>query len=280
MRKRFSERNGYKQIRESLQITSINEDLKSRLWNAFKYFYIDSIEINIGNIKYERDYNFFKELYDEFFKTYEVPEKYMQFLYKNLLKRFFSLQWYEIYDFIEYASNSYYKVNINNDFKIKINQVLEEEMSGYRFVGEFIAPIIDEVEILEIEEAMDCKYEGVKRHLSNALDHLSDRTNPDFINSIKESISSVESLLNILSGTNNNPLNKAIQKLPFEIDKTFGTALIRLYSWTSSSDGIRHGETKDEIKSSFEEAKYMLVVCSAFVNYLISKKEIKYDNIK
>jgi hypothetical protein len=271
MRKRFSERYGYKQVRESLQLNWIDEALKNRLWNTFKHFYIDSIVLDFGKIKHTNNYNFFKRLYDEFFKTHERPKLHMMSLEKEIFHNFFLLKWYEIYDFIEYLSSCYHDLKINDAFKIKINQVLEDEMSGYRFVGEYIAPIIDEVEIQEVEQAMDCQYEGVKRHLSNALEHLSDRTNPDFINSIKESISSVESLLNILAGTNNNPLNKAIQKLPFEIDKNFGTALIRLYSWTSSADGIRHGETGEEIKSSFEEAKYMLVICSSFVNYLIAK---------
>lgn len=272
MRKRFSERHGYKRIRDSLQIHNIDEALKNRLWNTFKLSYIDSIELNGSQIRSNQDYNFFKNVYDEFFKIHEVPNIYLHNLRDNLWGKFFGLQWYEIYDFLEYVQNVFHNSKINHRFKIKLNQVLEDEMSGYRLIDEYIAPIIDEVEIQEVEEAMNCQYEGVKRHLANALEHLSDRTNPDFINSIKESISSVESLLNILAGTNNNPLNKAIQKLPFEIDKSFASAFIKLYSWTSSSDGIRHGETGDEIKSSFEEAKYMLVTCSAFVNYLISKK--------
>ncbi len=36
-------------------------------------------------------------------------------------------------------------------------------------------------------------------------------------------------------------------------------------------EGIRHGSTEEELKISFDEAKYMLVTCSAFVNYLIAK---------
>ena len=43
MRKKFSERNGYKTPREILQIESINEALKNRLWNNIKIFYIDSL---------------------------------------------------------------------------------------------------------------------------------------------------------------------------------------------------------------------------------------------
>ena len=44
MRKKFSERNGYKNPREILQIGSINGALQNRLWNNIKIFYIDSLK--------------------------------------------------------------------------------------------------------------------------------------------------------------------------------------------------------------------------------------------
>ena len=113
----------------------------------------------------------------------------------------------------------------------------------------------------------------VKGHLSKALELLSDRENPDYQNSIKESISAVESIVNIVIGRANVALNKGLQSLPFEIDNNFKQGMIRLYSWTSSSDGIRHGAHEGEILSGFDEAKYMLVSCCAFINYLISKNE-------
>jgi len=59
-----------------------------------------------------------------------------------------------------------------------------------------------------------------------------------------------------------------MNNLPFEMDKNFKAGMIKLYSWTSSADGIRHGVTGEK----FEEAKYMLVSCSAFINYLIGKQ--------
>ena len=43
MRQKFSERNGYKNPRDILQVESINEALKNRLWNNMKTIYIDSL---------------------------------------------------------------------------------------------------------------------------------------------------------------------------------------------------------------------------------------------
>jgi hypothetical protein len=43
----------------------------------------------------------------------------------------------------------------------------------------------------------------------------------------------------------------------------------KLYGYTSDADGVRHGLLeKDSV--TFEQAKVMLVVCSAFTNYVIS----------
>lgn len=279
MRKRFSERYGFKDIRDSFQINSIDEDLKNRLWNTFKTVYIDTFQTTYPDNGFPfsdaQEINFLKMIYDGFFKTHEEIKLIKSNFTADIKYKFFNLPWFEMYDFTEYVAGAFHNEVINQVFKIKINQVLENEMSGYRFIDEFIAPIVDNVEIDEIESAIGCKYEGVKRHLSNALEHLSDRKNPDYINSIKESISAVESTLNLISDSTNITLSKALANLPFEIDSSLNKGFIKLYNWTSSADGIRHGDTGDEIKSSFEEAKYMLVSCSAFINYLIAKKGLK-----
>ena len=47
-------------------------------------------------------------------------------------------------------------------------------------------------------------------------------------------------------------------------------AFSSLYGYTSDENGIRHGGI-DFSNAPAEDAKYMLVSCSAFVNYLIEK---------
>jgi hypothetical protein len=44
-----------------------------------------------------------------------------------------------------------------------------------------------------------------------------------------------------------------------------------LYGWTNDAGGIRHALMDDSPACDFEDAKYMLVSCSSFVNYLIAK---------
>ncbi|WGS63939.1 hypothetical protein [Marinitoga aeolica] len=46
----------------------------------------------------------------------------------------------------------------------------------------------------------------------------------------------------------------------------------KLYGYTSDEKGIRHALLEGESTNiSFDEAKFMLVSCSAYVNYLIEK---------
>lgn len=47
-------------------------------------------------------------------------------------------------------------------------------------------------------------------------------------------------------------------------------AFSNLYVYTSDENGIRHGRI-DFTNAPEEDAKYMLLSCSAFVNYLIAK---------
>ena len=48
------------------------------------------------------------------------------------------------------------------------------------------------------------------------------------------------------------------------------SAFTSLYGYTSDEGGIRHGSI-DVSNTPSEDAKFMLVSCSAFVNYLIEK---------
>ena len=63
-----------------------------------------------------------------------------------------------------------------------------------------------------------------------------------------------------------------IKKLEDEVSfhPALKTAFSSLYGYTSDEDGIRHAilESKD---LAFEDAKFFLVVCSAFVNFVESR---------
>jgi len=282
VRQRFSERYGFVKVRDSFQIDSMDDGLKNRLWNKIKLIFVDTLTgyeyvyggedyiSDNGILKKADDKKFILHIYDDFFKVSIEPLEYSKDnIKKDLKQRYMNFQWFTVYDFIEYISEIHY--GVPSDFYDSINKILKEEMSGYRFVNNYIAPIIDEVEIEAVEEALVIEYNGAKRHLSNALEFLSDRENPDYPNSIKESISAVEAVAKEITGKNTD-LSKCLKAMDLDLNKQFKTAMDNMYGWTCKEDGIRHGHTGEELKTSFEEAKYMLVTCSAFVNYMITKK--------
>ena len=168
--------------------------------------------------------------------------------------------------FDQYPTKSLYQAA--NDF-------FKDEYVGYRFVDDIIVPISDEYEVTEINQALENPYSAVYEHLSKANKLLADRSKPDYENSIKESISAVEALCEILTGITGKEasLGKLLKKLEDNgvvIHAGLKSAFNILYGYTSDANGIRHAGNIGGPSSTFEEAKFMLVSCSAFVNYLIA----------
>lgn len=108
--------------------------------------------------------------------------------------------------------------------------------------------------------------------MSSSLSKLSDRKNPDYRNSIKESISAVESICQSLSGDSKAELGKALKLIEdnIGIHAALKKGFSAIYGYTSDEGGIKHAML-EERECFFEDAKYMLVACSAFINYLILK---------
>ncbi len=265
---------GLKQIKDSIQVKSMDNDLRVGIWNYFTE--------HLWNIDNQKKFRFTKELWCDFFKRPfdEMPIKqdlyrYPNFndVYSTIRNYFFKAPWNEVYDFIEYCTC--FIDNSSNYYSNQLNLLLEKELSGYRFIDERIVPITDEREIESIRLAASSKYSNVDEHIRTAVELFSDKKNPDYRNSIKESISAVEAMCNIVAGEKNATLGKALDKIEkqrkVEMHTCLKSAFDKLYGYTSDSKtGIRH-MMMDESVINFEDAKYMLVSCSAFINYLKEK---------
>lgn len=183
----------------------------------------------------------------------------------------------EVLDVIEYC---YYWVTHRSDPLIKttwknaFNMLFRQEYVGYRFVSDQIVPITDELEIREIEQACKTPFEGARTQLQKALGFLSDREHPDYKNCVKESISAVESVCKVISGNEKAALKDALNGLianGMNIHGSLKSAILALYGYASDEGGIRHAERETESTVTFEEAKFMMVTCSAIVNYLVAE---------
>jgi hypothetical protein len=200
--------------------------------------------------------------------------------YERLKNEFKNLKWYEMYDFLEFIR----KQILNGrgidtaGFAKECNQVLEEEMSGYRFVGNEIVQIVDDQEIAAVEEALSpgVQSDPAQTHLTRALELLADRQNPDYRNSIKESISAVEATCQHATGDKKATLGHALKKLKSSasLHPALEAAFQKLYGYTNDADGIRHA-LKEGSSLTLADAKFMLVVSSAFINLMRSKLLLK-----
>lgn len=124
----------------------------------------------------------------------------------------FTDQWFELYDFVEFVANHYHRYRFKEPFTKACNAVLERELSAYRFVNGFITQVTEQQEIEAIEDALEKAEAPVRLHLRRALELLADKSTPDYRNSIKESISAVESLVASKVGESGT-LGQLIKKL-------------------------------------------------------------------
>jgi len=282
----FSQRKGLIPFKTEIQRESIDTDLLNSLWSLLKQYYWDTV--GDPNDKYNISYSekrelvyaktFFDRLWLNHFKwALDTLDYYWPVLYKKIRDIFFRLSWNEVYDFIEFVVIAYPNSHINELFKNKCNVFLERELSAYRFVDNMIIEITSKDEIDAIENAIviSDKFKPVQEHLLAALALYSNKKSPDYRNSIKESISALESLGKILTGNDKVMLPDALRELEriHPLHSALKEAYIKLYAYTSDSNGIRHGlQELPDLDSA--DAKYMLVICSAFINYLISKMKI------
>jgi hypothetical protein len=149
--------------------------------------------------------------------------------------------------------------------------VLEREKSGYRLIDSRVVPISNADELAEVTTALTARAEAPYAvHLRAALELLSDRVSPDYRNSIKESISSVEAVCREITNDPNATLGQAL-KVVGNVHPAFAKGLSNIYGWTSDGGGIRHALTEGAEEPDAADAKFMLVACSAFVNYFVQK---------
>jgi hypothetical protein len=261
----------------------MDDDLRIGLWNGLDIFYWGQGKLHepLSNSNNEKIKAFFTFLWLDHFKNpIDLIPPYPYMAISEIRGKFFNFKWYEVYDFIEFVANQ----DIFNSelFMRYCNTIMEREVSGYRFIANTITPVTDQSEINEIEEALHGvqALEPVFIHLKSALDKFSDRQSPDYRNSIKESISAVEAFCNIITGKEKATLGEALKKFNGKISlhPALQDAFSKLYGYTSNADGIRHA-LLEETKLDSEDAKFMLVACSAFINYLkvkASKANIKF----
>lgn len=278
----FSERKGLKAVRTIIQRESADEPLRNALWNILTMLHWKAADKWISTDRSGRGTLLVRLWCWHFEKRYDAMENYIPDTVGYIRNVFLEGSWNEMLDILEYVPKNFeltdnpYETNrLNAMFVQRCNEILDQHMSAYRFVDGEIIEMTSEAEIKAIEDALDSTrsaYRPVHDHLRRALELLSDKEARDYRNSIKESISAVESIACIIAGKPKATLNDALKELESKHDLhgALKQSFSHLYGYTSDEGGVRH-KLLDEPTLSLEDATFMFVSCSAFVSYLIAK---------
>jgi hypothetical protein len=264
----------------------MDQALRNSLWNAFDMVILETLRERWavgGPYRFSRNppnAALFVSLWMNFYRwpLPTLPENVL--LAGEMVQRWFydlnGTSWNRVYEFVEFVGNLGGNLQEEAElFCVLSNGFLERESSAYRFVGKTISPITDDIQIKAIERAaatVDNSLRWVSTHIETALKLLSDRNRPDYRNSMKESISAVEALAKIITQKDDATLGAILGMLrkKTHLHDDLEAALKSLYHYTSDAGGIRHA-LKDDGQPEVEDAKFMLVMCSAFVSYMTEK---------
>ncbi len=274
----FSQRMGITPMKKAFQREALDEETRNRLWNALfeELFQYKNERVKIrGNFQDSRRAKEVERIctrmYDEYWKrihagkkSYNSADASLELIKGFILKGY----WWQSLDVIEYILKSieYEYIELNT----LVNKVFEQENCAYRVIDNQIVEVTDEQEIAAIETAITDGAGPVVTHLRQALVLLSDRKQPDFRNSMKESISAVEAHCRLLLGNDKLTLGQALKQIKQRVNlhPALEESVSKLYGFTSDSGGIRHSLTAGTEEPDYAEAKFMLVACTNFINFL------------
>lgn len=275
----FGKRYGFVPMEIPFQVDFISTELRIELWNAFFIFFQDNYN-NSHGIGEDAYANYARQIWVSYFVTPLDDFPSYSYLFgehiRNIIETDTWFGVYQLFEFVIWSSQDLYDSVFDTDsFTEYLNAILKKHNAGYVVSNMLFIPVTNNTEIEEIELtqklAKDYNYSGIQKHLNSSLELISKKPNPDLRNSIKESISMVEVIARVIEPSQNT-LGKALNKLNKndKINSTLKSGFEKLYHYTNDKNGIRHAVMDDE-EINIEDARFMLVSCSAFTNYLIAK---------
>lgn len=276
----FSERNGYRIPVGQLSLECVPEVVDNAILSAFDRLsssirkgYRIGLSKQIEVCEYLWTHFFHKSLLDLTNNNYYTALDLVERAYSSS-----KIEWYTKLDFIEavidVAKSRDVSSYIIKEFVSELNNQFESLHYGYRIVKDNVVAITSEIEKEAIETAINDSAKPVQDALQQALSAHCSRPDPDYAGSMKNSISAVEIECFRLTGEKTlGPALSKLKKKGFPIHPQLEAAFQNLYNYTNDEKtGIRHGKKveDDTFVPQEKESLFMLITCSAFINYLHS----------
>ena len=237
----FSQRYGYTSIEAAFQRERADERLRTRLWNVLVEYMWGHFDRHVHYSEARKRIN---SLIDRLWVNYlgrdSEEHPYFDSRCGHVKSRFKTCAWYEMYDLLEFLLQDETTL-LGSAACLALNTVLEEENAAYRVVGTQIVEVTDKSEIAAIEEGLAHPDDPVRTHIESAVRLLSDRKVTNYRNSIKESISAVESMCCRITGR--NQLGEAIKKIE-NLHPSLRDGFLKLYGFTWPFEVFRVCEVK------------------------------------
>ena len=287
----FSQRMKLEPVRSVMQIGSLDKETRNALWNLISPFLRNAQARKEMTVNTDIWTGLYHNTLDTVPNMGSKNEHYIQdneLFYQFFRGKVCDDTWNQCLDFVEFiaAEDNREKWSIQcynyglNQADVYVpsakdyNSIFEQYLVGYRFVYGEITPITAPCEIRAIEDVVAATNTSVRELMTKAVAHLSDRRQPDYAKSVHCSISAVEAQCCILLENEKITLGQALKQLENKgvvLHPALKDAFAKLYGYTSDANGVRHGSINpSDVDQGL--AKFMLVACSAFINYVISKK--------
>ncbi len=146
---KFSQRMRIPQVNTALQRDSMDVNLRNALWNA------SYDRLRFGTHSYAAK-KFAEQIWQYCFNRLlnELPSLSVDDLFNSIREHYFTLKWYEVYDFLDYVAGHLEYPDESIKFVEACNVVLKSELSAYRFVGKKFMPVVSDQKLVSADERL------------------------------------------------------------------------------------------------------------------------------
>ena len=278
----FSQAQGYECVPNQLKLEELPESARTMLWNLFhnsmKFMPSNTVECQVS-ARLWRDilldlhcYHFAKPIESEFHKRQIYYEEAVNGAFMPIFLRG---KFNKVFDLLTAIMRN---EKCPQDYINEVSKIFSSTRLAYFVVTDDPVTILPQATEQEGESIINAFNDldalglnGAKSHLRNAGEAINRH---EWADSIRHSISAVESVSRQLDPNASNGLGPALKALKKKnrLHPALEQAFQNLYGYTSDEMGIRHALLDGEAALvDSEEAIFMYGACASFVSYLCNK---------